>query len=289
MSLIERNQSFIFSSSPANGAVNLSSDGSSFDVQLDTPIYVPRDAVSAELSVTSASIWWTIGNITEALKNNKLYIYSLYNDGGGPPAGSPNFEITIPDGLYSVTLLNQTIGQQLVNLGLPKNLIVVGGDDATQKGVLTFNNGGYQTYIDFTQADTFRDILGFNSRQAPLPADQSEDGFNEYSDNVASFNTISSFLINTNLISSGIPINNIGGGAICNVPVDVSPGRLINYNPRHPDIADASELIGQRRNNINMRLTDQDRRLVDTNDEYWSCTLRLTYWQPSHMAKPNRS
>jgi hypothetical protein len=168
---------------------------------------------------------------------------------------------------------------------LPSDLVVLQGDDSTQSTVLTFNNAGFQTYIDFDHPDTFREILGFHARQAPLPADQSTDGHSEYADDVAEFNTINDFLISTDLISGGIPLNATSAGVIALVNIDVKPGRLITYAPVHPDIVDANGLIGMEseRKSFSFWLTDQARNSVNTNGESWSLTMRLTYWVPAHL------
>jgi hypothetical protein len=285
MSLTKRSQSYYFSSDPSLGARNVSADGSSFSVQLDNPIGVPREAVEAEISCTSASIWWTIFNLSADLGNNKLYLYSEWSDGiNPPPAGSPNWTITIPDGLYSVSGLNSAMAREIANLGLPGNLISLGGDESTQKTTLSFSGAGYRTYIDFTPVDTFRLILGYEARQAPVFANQSTDGFTELSDNVARFNTIDAFLIETDLISDGIPTNNISSGNIARVGINVSPGSLITHQPFNPDVVSARELIGQTKNAFNFRLLDQSYNRVNTNTEIWSFVVKLDYYIPEHLS-----
>ncbi len=60
--------SMTFSSDPLNGAVNISSApnnaGSSFQVVLNQPLSIPKDAKSAELAVTTFYGWWTILNLS---------------------------------------------------------------------------------------------------------------------------------------------------------------------------------------------------------------------------------
>ena len=276
MALVQHTQSYLFSSDPANGALNRSPDGSTFSVQLDSPIQVPRNAVNATIEVTSAEIWWTIPNISARLGNNLLYLYSE------APAGVPvTATITIQDGLYSVEGLAASISTELATLGLPTNLISLGGDDATQKAIITYNNGGFRTYLDFTQPNTFRGILGFDSRVSPALADQSTDGYPDFGDSVAEFNTISSFLINSDLVSAGIPLNSINGGVLSKVDIGSTPtGRLITFRPYIPSVVSASELIGSGKNAFSFRLTDQRRNLVDTNSEYYSFELHLKWYIP---------
>jgi hypothetical protein len=227
--LLEKQLSYIFSSNPDNGAINVSADGSSFSVQLNQPIAIPAEAIHATLEVQSANVWWTIPSVSAALGNNKLYIYSewIATDGGIPP-NYPNYEITIADGLYSLDGLSAAIARELANQGLPSNLITLAGDNSTQRTIITFTYS-QPTTVDFIPSDTFREILGFNARFVPVTPKPA--GYSEYSDNVAEFNQISSFLINTDLISDGIPVNNTSSGTIANVLIDVVPGKLINYTP----------------------------------------------------------
>jgi hypothetical protein len=278
--LLEKQLSFIFSSNPNNGAQSVSADGSSFSVQLNNTIALPAEAIYATLEVQSANIWWSVPNLSASLNNNTLHIYSEWiADDGGVPAGYPNYTITIPDGLYGLTELSAAIARELVNQGLPSDLFRLTGDDSTQKTILTF---GYDqvTTLDFTQANTFREILGFDSRFVPTTPKTA--GWSEYSDNVARFNQISSFLINTDLISDGIPVNNTSSGTIANVLIDVTPGSLINYAPVISVKANADQLIGKSTNFFSFRLTDQDRRAVNTNSEYWSLTVVIKYYIPFH-------
>jgi hypothetical protein len=287
--LLEKQLSYIFSSNPDNGAINVSPDGSTFSVQLNQPIAIPAEAIHATLEVQSANVWWTIPSVSARLGNNKLYIYSewITPDGGIPP-NYPNYEITIADGLYSLDGLSAAIGRELANQTLPSNLISLSGDDSTQRTIITFNYS-QPTALDFTRVDTFREILGFNARSVPVTPKPA--GFSEYSDNVAEFNQISSFLINTDLISDGIPVNNTSSGTIANVLIDVVPGKLINYTPVISVKANADELIGKSKNFFTFRLTDQDRGVVDTNSEYYSLTVIIKYYIPftAHTKSLNAS
>ena len=121
-----------------------------------------------------------------------------------------------------------------------------------------------------------RVILGFNSRLVPLVPQTPP--YNEAGDTTAAFNTISSFLIKSDLVSDGIPVNSVSSGTIANVLIDVPPGSLINYTPFHPTRVDASELIGRPKNSFNFRLTDQNGVAVNTSGEYWSFTVVLRYY-----------
>jgi hypothetical protein len=143
-----RTQSFYFSSSPAAGAQNISADGSAFEVNFNTALSVPASATVCEMGLITASVWNTSPNISAAFGNNQLRVFVL---------GIP-YTIVFTDGLYSLDNLNAYIDRVLQNSGLPAGLFVFGGDDATQRVVITVNQIG--DYIDFTVPNSVGPLLG---------------------------------------------------------------------------------------------------------------------------------
>lgn len=262
--LIPQSQSYFFSSDPANNAKNVSSDGSSFSVQLDQPLSLPKGVVGATIEVSQASIWNNSFNISEEIGNNKMRIL----------AQNDPILLTIPDGQYSLDGLNDFISRDLQGRGLDPNMIILNGDEATQKIVITFAFAN--TIIDFTIPNSVRDVLGFDARLAPTTAQP--DGHNEVGDTTAHFNRVNSYLIQSNLVSNGIPVNSSASGIIASIPITVPSGSLINYTPQHPIQMDASELVGQSKNYFTFSLLDQLQRPVDTNSEYYSMVVVLRYY-----------
>jgi hypothetical protein len=262
--VLEKTQTYIFSSDPANGAENTTQRGDEFSTTLYNPIHVPQYAKYCTLSVIGANIWWTVPNVSAA-KNNNVFEYF---------DGTATRSITIPDGLYDLPSLEQAIYIQIDNIAgaLPSdqtfNFV---GDSATQKVVITFLSAGL--VIDWT-ASTVRDILGYTTGSTPsVGQDESIIG-----ENVAAFNTITSFLIKSNIIHDGIPVNARSSNVISNVFIDVPPGSLINYQPQNVSPVNADELIGASISNIRFNLTDQTNQPVDTNGEYWSFTMVIKYY-----------
>ena len=265
--LIPREHSFIFSSDSDNGADNVSLDGSSFSVVLSTSLQIPKAAMYCYLSVTQANIWNTSPNISSDFANNQFEFTTT--DVGNPGTHT----LTISDGLYSVAALNGFLSTSFTNLSLPANLITLTGDSATGKSVLTFLTAGDS--VDFTINDSVREVLGFSSRISPVAPQIA--GYSDYSDNVASFNRVNSYIITSNIVSNGIPLNGGGGGIIASVPIDVAPGSQIAYSPDNPISIDASELIGHSKLNLNFQLRDQLRRLTPTSNETWSVVVSIKY------------
>ena len=184
-------QSYVFSSNPALGATNISADGSSFSVSLDSPIEVPRGVIDCTLDVIAASIWNVSPNIKAAYNNDKFYFSHL---------GTP-YIITIETGLYSLPQLNSYFRRYFVNNGLPNNLIVLSANDSAQTCIITFNYVG--TQIDFTQLNTVRTILGFNSELLPNGGPSTIIGESYEGESKASFNRINFYYFKSSLVNQG--------------------------------------------------------------------------------------
>jgi len=185
--------------------------------------------------------------------------------------GTP-YVIAIDTGLYSLAQLNGVLGRFFVNNSLPKNLIVFSGNDATQKTIVTFNYVG--TQIDFTQANTIRTILGFNSQLVPA-APSTVVGENYESSVEAVFNRINFFYIRSTLVNNGLPINGVSGNIISQIPITAPPGSQINYSPQNVIAIEARNLIGKTIQQIRFELLDDQLRPVNTLSEYWSITLHI--------------
>ena len=369
MSLLHCEESYFFSSDERNGAQNKSQDGSTFSVQLNNPISIPKEAMYCTLEVTSATIWNNTPNISAAIGNNKLYFHTEVDTSIGT-----DFVITIPDGLYGVSELTARIQREMLGLGLPRDVLLLTADDATQRIVVSF--GYANTWLDFgdgspttlsstdlgfnnavqvsmsvdlltlsgtdmplgrfevgdtfrfdsggsafagqtftiqtviaggsdtvqvfdidpavasqalpattlsfsriragaPRTDTFREVLGFDTRLVPLTPKASS--HSEGGDFTAAFNRVNNFIIKSDIISDGISVNAINDSIIADVLITSEPGDQIVFTPFHPPKANADELIGHRKNFLSFRLTDQVGRPVETMSENWSFTVVLKY------------
>jgi len=264
--------SMIVSSDPDSGAVNRSSDGSYFEIQLQDGLQLPAEALNVTVSVEEATVWWVIPNII-AGQNNKMYIT-------GPDTLNvvQNYVVIIPQGLYDLSGLNQAILRDLENQGAkinPNPLINLTPDEATQRVEIRIDYTNVS--IDFTQPDTPRDILGFNSQilgpyvGAPITV---------LADNVAVFNQVNYFLIHSDLTNKGIRFNNDYDQTIAQVLIDVSPGSQIVSRPFNPARITAPELAGAKRTNLRIWLTDDKGRRVNTNGEYYTARMVIRYLRP---------
>jgi hypothetical protein len=278
--MIQEEISLLVSSDPTQGAVNRSSDGSQFEVQLDDPLEIPKDAVNCTVECEESTIWWTIANIKTGI-NDTLYIFG---DDDTTPVPVPQlYTVVIDQGLYDLTALNNTVQSKLEALGArtldalnnPLPLVSFSPDDATQKVLLRFNYTNVT--VDFTQTNTPREILGYDSLVygaypgAPL---------NILAPNIAQFNQVNYFLIACDLVQKGIRFNNRYNQVVTQVLINVAPGSQITASPRHPAKTNANELIGSKRTNLRFRLTDDKLRPVDTAGEYYTTRIVIKYWRP---------
>jgi len=75
MSFVQEEISLIVSSDPDAGAINKSSDGSHFEIQLDGEgVQLPKDAVNANVSVEESTVWWVVPPLS---LSPKIYIVSF--------------------------------------------------------------------------------------------------------------------------------------------------------------------------------------------------------------------
>lgn len=255
----------IASSNPDNGAEQVSPDGSSFEINLDDAITIPKGATSCALETQEVSIWNTAPNILTGV-NDKFYFEFETNP----------YIITVPQGLYDLRALNRTLDSLIENqLGIiTEGIISLNADIPTQKVSMRLRESTLQ--VDFTPADTFRDIIGFNSQIVPDP-NPTIGVENFLAPNVASFNTISYFLLHADLVDKGFRINHRYDQVIAQVLIDVSPGSQILSRPTNIPSIPCWGLIGSFRRKIRFWLTDQDLNRVNTNGETFSCRIVIKY------------
>ena len=243
----------------------------------------------------SYNVEYTISVITIDLANTKTYTVTGLLEGNIASNNGEfsrvrynvvnNYILTIPQGLYDLNGLNQAILRELDNQGAkidPNPLLSFSPDEPTQKVEMRINYNN--VLVDFTQPDTPRTILGFNSAiygpyiTAPISI---------LAPNVAGFNTVNYFLIHSDLTNKGIRFNNNFNQTVAQVLIDVSPGSQIVSRPFNPARIPVPELVGAKRNNIRMWLTDDNDNRVFTNNEYWSARIVIRYLKPYVIGSEN--
>ena len=245
------------SSDPTLGAVNVSADGSSFQIDLNSGrgILVPRESTVCEICIMRASIWNVSPNLGPLYNNNVLTFTS-----------GLTHTIAVPEGLWSLSALNIYLNTQFVALGYPTGLFRLTGLDSTNQTAISFAN--MADSIDFTVAGSLRSVLGFDSRIVTVNVDSGT----AYSDSAAAFNRNDSYQISTNMVT-GLQVNSSTSGVIGIIPITASPGSLISYDPQQLLWIPAPELIGSARSNLRFALQNQSGDPTPTEGEVWSATM----------------
>lgn len=362
MNLIPHEISMLVSSDSKQGATITDKGGSSFRIELDEGIQIPKDAINPTIALEEATVWWNIPNIITG-ENNKLYITTpsggstqsktqlgytasvtfslngaglLYINSGGDDmptnvfqvndkfrvdsgalaglsytinsvvvdlkenqvfevtptndaqADGPNtfsriransgitdFVLTVPQGLYDPTELNDAIITQMENAGISTETPVFALDDdnSTQRIIIRFTDPN--TSIDFTPNDTIRDILGFDAK---VYGPYSDVPTNITADFVANFNSVNYFLFHSDLTCKGIPFNNTYSQTLSQILIDVLPGYQITHQPFNPPKVPCDELKGTIRKTLRFWITDENNNYVNTGGEYWTGRVVLRYW-----------
>lgn len=235
----------LLSSDTSSGAYNVNSGNSRFDVDFSQDIKIPAHAKNITVSVPNATLWYTSVNISAALGNNSFYL---------DVSGDAVYTVVLADGLYDLSSFAHSINVSLVNQGLASDIITFTGDHSSQKVVINFSVAGLR--IDFTGANNVRTILGFNN--AVAPAAYTTAATSIYGDSEAQFNTIDYFLLHSNIITGGIPVNGKSTSVIARVLINTSPGSQIIYEPRNPIHIKANHLAGSSIHRLHTWCTLQD-------------------------------
>jgi hypothetical protein len=233
----------------SNFGVNTSNNGSSVSYHINPPLEIGTNKVT--FRVLTSSIWWVIPNISPELNNNTLRIL----DGATP------FVITFEKGLYDLTSLNENLGQALVNLSYPSNTIIFTGDNSTSKVSVQVNSIFFS--IDWPNS-TIKSLLGFNTNPA-TPTGLS--GAFYEGNEIANLNTVNSILIRSNFTTGVYYNDKTGSNIIASISPNVPIGSQILFNPRHPieSVVNVHHI-----DEINIYLTDENGRYLDTNGENFS-------------------
>lgn len=258
----------LVSSDPSQGAENLVDNGSTFEISLNYPLDIPERAKNCYIVCPETTIWWSIPNIETGVNDDFTITYTA---AGGSPI---IFSIQIPQGLYNITNLDSTIKRLLVNEGAPPDIITLSGDNSTQKSVIKVVIDTFDSLsIDFTPSNSVASILGFN----PAVIGPYSGTENVFSDNIAKFNTLDYLLIKSDIVSTGLRVNNQYSGIINHITIDVPPGSQIINRPFHPPKIPCNELVGNKIKTLRFYLTDQNGAPVNTNGEYWSVRFYIEY------------
>ena len=261
--VINKVWSGFFNSNPLSGSTNQSADGSQFSVNMNTPLKIPASSISCRMAVLSASIWNTSPNVSP-LFNNNLFRYSVN--------GTTFYTISIPEGLYSLTDLQNYLSSQWVAQGFSPTQFKISGNQPTQQTVIAFADDN--NILDFT-TNSVGSLMGYLPQVYNYPTASNGLLFSQAS---AAFNRNNSYLISTNMISNGIPVNSNARGIIASIPIPAgSVNSIISYEPNQLTYFDASELIGASKTNFLFQLSNENLQPTPTNGDSWAFTIMIEY------------
>lgn len=237
--------------------LTLDSNGTRGSLSLSNPMYLPNDCYGR---ILSANIWNDSPNII-APNNTIEFTYSGVHT------------LTFGEGLYSATDLQERLSELLQNeAGVPDNLLILQPDEATGKFSLQNNRGATSLTIDFdTNNYILKTLCGFDNGTVVDPTD----GNWLEATNRAGLNVVNSYLIHSSFVQSGWFGGVSGSDVGAEVQINVNPGSIINYEPRHPVVY---RITQNEIDNIYIYLTSETNGDVKTN-ENWSIIFEFFFYQ----------
>lgn len=161
------------------------SNPSEFTMQLDSPLNL--GSLNYKIGLYSVDCWNTAKNCV-----NETLRYSI---------NSVYFTYTIPDGFYSIELLNAGLQVDIVSNGGTTGAIQLLGDYAQNRVVVSIDNtlAGNPYTLDLATSTGIANLLGFP--EAELSASATGTSIANFSRNPTNYDPIDSWQIETNLIS----------------------------------------------------------------------------------------
>lgn len=263
--LVKQTYSILFNSDPAVAEpLNPLTFNNRYNVVLNDGIGVPKHAKGIRVAMTQSSYW----NFDLNIKEGENKIYFEYD-------GNPQTSITITPGYYGLEDLKSSISLELNLAGEPTDLFTLTADAPSQKVIINFN--AINIRLDFTQPDTLREIIGFDSRLSPTIG-FAQAGEVDLGDNIAKFNSFNLILISMpTLLKQGIPVNAVGKAILGSIPITAKPNSLITYSPSYPIWSDANHLAGSNITNIIFESTNENLQPLYVVDSY-SFILSIEYY-----------
>lgn len=253
------------SSDPLLGAFNVTPGGDRFTLQFKDTLELPPESHNISLEIVQGSVWWTVFNVKLGINDAFRLIVE----------GDATYDIVVEPGLYDPSSLNAAINNALINAGLASGRITISGDNATQKVLLTLNFTGLQ--VEWVPTSMF-ELLGFTTGQL-VPAGGFTTGvYSEIAPLRANFSDISSFLLHTSLVQTGIPQGNLHSQMVAQIQIKGPPGTQLNFEPFRPVKLNVDHLRGQLINQADFWVTDQLNRTLDFNGEKFTMLLVIKYY-----------
>jgi hypothetical protein len=193
--------------------------------------------------------------------------------------------ITFDPGLYGLSSLNNTIARELSNHPeLSRYDISLSGDESTGRVALhlkttirdhVLTNGEFnitELRVKLPESTILTHYLGYDM---VLPTIGTPEGVSEYEfigGLPANLNTLKSILVNCSQCSGSV-LNGKDSGILANIPISVSVGSQIQYQPLHAAKISAPQMSSSGINEMTLSLHDQDMKALNMGGEYWEAVL----------------
>ena len=196
------------------------------------------------------------------------------------PVNKKYFDVTIPEGLYSVDDINQTV-QRLSGMILykgsrlsPKTL-KISGNGSTQRIIVALASG-----FQFEQSPMLPNniaglTLGYTDPNRIISFTHENDYFE--ADTIAGLTRINSFYLHGDLVLEGLTVNNGFDNVLTEIQITNPPGSLIVYRPFNPYVLNGNHLKYGSKQELTFYLTDENNRPIDTYGESFSFSIVVKY------------
>jgi hypothetical protein len=256
----------LVSNNPAIGAQRVSDDGATFTIRVDGGLGVPDTAKNVNVSVINADLWNNSPNVVEGKNTIEFKTNSV----------DPWKSVDIPPGLYDGSSIGDAILDALRgHPELPDDLgITIEPVEASGVMKITFtiveNSIGFFAYsilrFKFNEVGV---LLGFPNEitAAPVLTSQTE----------PRFNTLNYWLIQSDIVPQGIPVNGQYDAILAKITSDVESNFQVLYEPINPGMVPAQHLAGSAKSTYIFSLINDSFRPVNTRGEFWAAQLRISY------------
>jgi len=286
---VEQEVSLITTNDPNTGALNVNPGFSSWSFEVANGLTIPHNARNATLECPQAAVWYS-SHLIKATGPNTINVEVVI------PPTTYNFAIVYPPGLWSLEALNDELNYQIIEQSgsaLTGDYFQIEGVTATGKTRVVFSaaTNGVKVTLDFTDADTIFDLLGFNQGDlivnypGTFPGPPPVWPQSRNSPNQATFDSTGAYNFSTNLCGGvGIPTNSTQGNVLAQILIDVSAGSQIIYRPPITCKVDVDHLIGKTINMASFEITNEKGEEVVFSGEVNSFILLLKWLVPINDA-----
>lgn len=250
---------------------SLSTDGSTFSMDLKPPLIIPKGAVPM-VSVVEAGIFHTAHNIKAGV--NDVFKMSFSN-----VAGNALQTMTLAPGIYNLSSLNLILGHFLVDLGLARDTLKFVGVQATSSLLLHVipNTASGNVTVNWTDSTmTMRTFLGYEDNPSVTFTQEGTVSANK----TAKFDSIQYYVLEC---ANGLNVQGVytedgssNSTSLAAIVPDVAPSQQILYRPNHP-LRQHANISGGTISRLEFRLCDHLHNPVDTNDEFYNARIKISW------------